>query len=209
MTQLLTVEEFEQLLTTEEEQARPRPVFVAPTKRDTAYHKRRIATLEFQRQQVALQTEVTQGQARMAQLNERMNGVNQRLAGLAARRAAGDDEAEIETEERQAQAEQAQLTEQLFALMPGLDEALVKQAAFLDQQVAFLLPFIRAIKYPPTTPDGSWSYKARPWGREQQAEFDAEARALLEESSEEEFQQMLDAATAQGQGAVPSRSGGK
>lgn len=93
------------------------------------------------------------------------------------------------------------------ALLTRLDGILQLGRDLLDEQVEFLLPYVRAVKYP----DGEgWRFWPRPTADgEERERFEAEARALLKDASEEEFQAMLKAAQGVGQAQVPPTNGGK
>lgn len=92
------------------------------------------------------------------------------------------------------------------ALLGQLDGIMDAAAALVQEQVEFLLPYIKAVKYP----DGEgWRFWPRPTADEERDQFEAEARALLKDASEEEFQAMLKAAQGVGQAQVPPTNGGK
>ena len=178
MTQSLSQAEFEAWLEAENDGGRPSavPVFVAPKPTDKGFYRRRKAQLEFARRQMAVQAETTKIQTQMQATQSEMA-------------AAGEDAKRVE-----------ELAGQSFALLERLNELLAEQQAFVDEQVEYLAPFIRAIKEP--REDGTWGYRPRPFAAEEQAAFDAEVRDLLRESSQAEFDAMLKAAS--GQGAAPA-----
>lgn len=92
------------------------------------------------------------------------------------------------------------------ALLEKLDGILALGGKLLDEQVEFLLPYVKAVKYP----DGEgWRFWPRPTADGERDQFEAEARALLKDASEEEFQAMLKAAQGVGQAQVPPTNGGK
>ena len=98
-------------------------------------------------------------------------------------------------------------TEAADALLAQLDGIMDASAALIQEQVEFLLPYVRAVKYP----EGEgWRFWPRPTADgEERERFEAEARALLKDASEEEFQAMLKAAQGVGQAQVPPTNGGK
>lgn len=93
------------------------------------------------------------------------------------------------------------------ALLAQLDGIMDTAAALIQEQVEFLLPYVKAVKYP----EGEgWRFWPRPTADgEERERFEAEARALLKDASEEEFQAMLKAAQGVGQAQVPPTNGGK
>lgn len=91
-------------------------------------------------------------------------------------------------------------------LLAELDAALARQKAVLDDQVEFVLTFVRAIKYTDTEPP---RLKVRPADELERAAFDEEARALLRECSQSDFERMLQAAQGVGATQVPPRNGGR
>lgn len=176
MNQFVNQEEFEAWLA-EQGEARPTraPVFVAPKLTDKGFYKRRQAQLEFARRQMQVSADMAKVQAQMQDIQR-------------------------QSEAAEDPARRAELEAQSFALLGKLDGLMEAQARFVDEQVEFLLPFIRAIK--DSRPDGTWGYRPRPYGKAEQAVFDAEARELLRDSSQAEFDAMLRAAS--GQGATPA-----
>jgi molecular chaperone GrpE (heat shock protein) len=158
-----------------DEQATRVPVFVAPKPTDKGFYKRRMAQLEFARRQMQVSSDMAKVQAEMERVQ----------------RAAAN-----ETDP----ARQTELAEQSFQMLDKLDDLLAAQAAFVDEQIDFLLPFVRAINE--LKPSGVWGYRPRPYAAEEQDAFDEEVRELLRESSQEEFDAMLKAAS--GQGATPA-----
>lgn len=91
-------------------------------------------------------------------------------------------------------------------LLVDLDAALGRQKAVMDEQVEFVLAFVRAIKYVDTDPA---RLKVRPADGPERGQFEAEARTLLRECSQAEFEAMLKAAQGVGQAQVPPTSGGR
>lgn len=227
MTEFVSQAEFEALLNTEAEEAlEPVAVFVAPKPTDRGFHRVRTLRIEFARKQTGLQAEQQGAQAKMTLLKQEVDAVDERMAqwgrererlraALDEARAAGDEARvtltqaaldEIGRQTAAAEGEQKAALEQMMGLLGTLDELMVKQAAFNEEQLAFLSQFVRAIKYPPTEPGGSWRYWPRPYGGEDLERFEAAARERLAGVSEQEFQAMLQAALGQaGQAAVPPK----
>lgn len=83
-------------------------------------------------------------------------------------------------------------------MLDQMQAALGRNRELREQQVEFLLTFVRGIKYHDTTPA---RVKVRPGAGPALDQFEEEARALLKECSQAEFQAMLQA--AQGVGAAP------
>jgi hypothetical protein len=100
-------------------------------------------------------------------------------------------------------------------LLDQMQAALGRNKELREQQVEFLLGFVRGIKYHPPTHAGGGEatparVKVRPGAGPALDAFEEEARALLKECSQAEFQAMLQA--AQGVGAapvVPPANGGR
>jgi len=91
-------------------------------------------------------------------------------------------------------------------LLDQMQAALGRNKELREQQVEFLLTFVRGIKYHPPTPAGGGEaspvrVKVRPGEGAALDQFEEEARGLLKECSQAEFQAMLQA--AQGVGAAP------
>lgn len=196
MTEFLSRDELLALLETEEERE-PGVVFVAPTVTDKGYHKRRVAQLDFMKRRTAISAEVAKLQATMERYGHEAAAAQKAL-----------DEAD-EADKAAAQARVDTLAEQMAGTLTSLDGMMERQQAFLGEQVDFLLPFIGAIRYP--APNGAWTYKQRPRNDvEAYQAFLDEARALLTETSEEDFERMLEAVVPSGgQTAVPPKSGDK
>lgn len=83
-------------------------------------------------------------------------------------------------------------------LLDEMQAALGRNKALRDEQVEFLLTFVRGIKYHDPPPA---RVKVRPGAGPELDAFEEEARELLKECSQAEFQAMLQA--AQGVGAAP------
>jgi hypothetical protein len=196
VTEFLSRDELLALLKTEEERE-PGVVFVAPTATDKGYHKRRVAQLDFMKRRTLIATEVAKLQAKMERYRHETEAAQKAL-----------DEAD-EADKTAAQARVDALTDQMTATLASLDGMMERQQAFLGEQVEFLLPFIGAIRYP--APNGAWTYKKRPKDDvEAYQAFQNEARGLLAETTEEDFERMLEAVVPSGgQTAVPPKSGGK
>lgn len=197
MTEFLSRDELLAVLETEEERE-PGVVFVAPTVTDKGYHKRRVAQLDFLKRRTAIGTEMARLQAKMERYRHEGEAAQKTL-----------DEAEDEAAQAAAQAKVDALAEQVAGTLATLDGMMERQQAFMAEQVEFLLPYIEAIRYP--APNGAWTYKRRPKDDvEAYQAFQNEARSLLAETSEEDFQRMLEAvAPSGGSPAVPPKSGGK
>lgn len=92
------------------------------------------------------------------------------------------------------------------ALVDELDAALAEQRQVLAAQVAFVLPFVRAIKYTDSEPPRLW---VRPAEGPERESFDGVALTLLEQCSQAEFEAMLQAAQGVAQAKVPPTNGGR
>lgn len=213
---LLTEEEF--LASLEAEEGRPPsaiPVFMPPKPTDRGYVHRREKALDYQRRAMAVQTAVGQMQTQFAPVQARLNEI------VALQTQLGEEKAQLEATGAatvaiddalvKLEGEATALAGQTFALLEEINKLSASQVEFLNEQVEFLLPYIRAIKYP-SSADGATSarYWARPYGGEDLERFEAEARALLRDSTQNQFNNMLAAVTGQGgQQAVPPKSAGR
>ena len=190
----------------------PVPVFVAPTKQDRGYLRRREAILAYTARQMEISTTVSQLQAKMTAYQERAAVVDGQVAALTVARdaAIGEERATAEQALAQAAAEQQAVVAEVLGVIDQTREAITtQQDQLFTAQMDLVVPYIRGIKYPQA--DGTVKVWARPYSREEQDEFDQEVRALLADASEETFTRMVSAITgaAGGQSTVPPAKAGR
>ena len=194
MTEFLSYEELMQALGEEAERT-PEPVFVAPKPTDKGYHARRKALMDFKMRAADLQKEATKFQTKIERLSAEVTRLMEQLAATPDDGLRATLQTRIDEETRRIEAAFAETK----ALL-DLTEALAAE------QVEFLLPYFKAIKYP-TGADG-WTYKPRPKDGPELDAFLAELRPLVMDVSQADLQAMMQALDPQTP-AVPPKSSGK
>lgn len=212
MPDLVTQEEFDRLLSEEEPDLAPYPVFVQPKKTDRGYFNRRETLMRFQAAYGRLGTDIQDIQRTAAKLATHRTVVRENLDGLTAARDEAEEGADTTDLDRQI----ANLSDELSQADDEAIQLDAKALALLEQftkaqegQIDIILPYIRAIKYPQA--DGTATFWMRPAGGDDLARFETDVRALLKDISEEDFTTMTNAITGTADGArsVPTRNGSR
>lgn len=205
---LLTEEEFLAQLEAEEAQ-RPRKmvVFAAPKPGDRGYLDRRKRALAFMKRRTEIEALPAKFQADYANLNTRLTALTADIEAAKATLEAATDEAQREAAKAALEGlgvREQELVAEAMSVVERVNSLAEQQAAFLDEQIEFLLPFIRAHKLVETG-----LYLPRPYGGEELEAFLDETRVLLADESQERLTEMLNLASGGGQAAVPPKSAGR
>jgi len=212
MPQLVSQEEFERLQTVEEPDLAPYPVFVQPRKTDRGYFNRRETLMRYQTAQAKIVGDYQDIQRQANKLDKHSAAVRESLDALKAARDAAEEGADTTDLDRQIanlQDELDQTEEDAAPLRVKMMDMIGQVDEVTAAQVNIILPYIKAIKYP--QPDGTATYWMRPADGDDLAAFEADARTLLKDISEEDFTTMTDAITGSTSGdrAVPTRNGSR
>jgi len=195
VTEFLSYEDLMQALGEETERT-PEPVFVAPKPTDKGYHGRRKALMDFKMRAASLQQEAAKFQTKIERLSAEATRLTEQMAATEDDGLRATLQTRIDEETRRIEAAFAE-TKAILDLVEGL----------AAEQVEFLLPYFKAIKYP--AGEEGWTYKPRP---EEGPELDAfleELRPLVMDASQADLQAMMQALDPVSTPAVPPKSSGR
>jgi hypothetical protein len=191
MTEFLTQHELMELLGEVEERV-VTPVFIAPKATDRGFAGRRDAKTKFQMRIAAILKDVELTHSKIQRLSAEIGRLNEAMK-------ATTDEAVVNTLS-------ARIETATGHLDAAFEDALTigeTQKEIGREQIEFLLPYFKAIKYP--VGESGWEYKPRPKteGPELEA-FLSELRPLVVDVSEQDLKDMMEAiAPSKDQSAVP------